>query len=242
MTKKILNLVMFAIMVFVNYLANALPLNEKTTAQLSEQYPNLFVPSGITFSIWGVIYLMLLIFVIIQFRETNKDIVQKVGWVFVISCAFNSLWIVAWHYEQLVLSVLIMLGLLVSLIIINYRFKSLSLSVSKAAFGTYLGWVCIATIANLTALLVSYNWGAWSFSQQTWTIIMISVGAIITAVTLYRLNNPFVGLAVLWAFLGIVTKQKDLNPSIVLVAIIAMGVVGSFTIFLFFRKDFLAKR
>lgn len=241
MILKIFNLVMFVVMVVMNYLANALPINEKTTGQLSELYPNLFVPAGITFSIWGVIYLLLLIFVILQFRESDNELVKQIGWAFGISSALNVLWIVAWHFEYVAISLLIMIALLIVLIIISLKIRSNAMSFCKAAFGIYLGWISIATIANVVALLVSINWSGWGFSEQTWTILMIALGALIALLSVFRYNNPFFGVAILWAFFGIITRQQALNPSIVVTAIIGMGVVGAITIFMFLRNSIFAK-
>ncbi|HCX99675.1 MAG TPA: hypothetical protein DG754_05990 [Bacteroidales bacterium] len=241
MISKIVSLIAFVVMVVTNYLANALPLNGKTTGELSVAYPNLFVPAGITFSIWGVIYLMLLIFIVLQFFQSNLDIVKAIGWVFAISCLFNALWIFAWHYQMLPLSLIFMLGLLVSLIYIGIKLQPYSLSITKASFGIYLGWVCIATIANVTALLVSYKWGGWALLEQTWAIIMITVGAIITLLVTVRFSNPFVGIAVIWAFLGIVIKQKGAHPAIVTAAIIGIAVVGAVTILSFVRAKGIAR-
>ncbi len=233
---KYLNLIAFGLMVYMNYLANALPINGKTTGQLSEQYPNLFTPAGVTFSIWGVIYLLLLIFVIIQFREQNKQMIAAISWAFAISCLLNALWIVAWHYEQLPLSVLIIIAMLVALLIINRNLANFSPGLTRAAFGIYLGWICIATIANITALLVNYNWGAWGISQEAWTIIMVATGAGITAFAVYKLENPFAGLAVIWAFTGIIIKRQTDFPSIVIAASVAIVIVSLVTIFMFYRQ------
>jgi tryptophan-rich sensory protein len=235
MLLKIVNVFAFGLMVYMNYLANALPLNNKTTGQLSEQYPNLFTPAGVTFSIWGIIYLMLLVFVIIQFREQNKQMIAAIGWAFVVSCLLNALWIVTWHYELLPLSVVIILGMLIALLIINRNMMSFAHGFSRAAFGIYLGWICIATIANITALLVNYNWGAWGISQEAWTIIMISAGALISALAIYKLDNPFVGLAVVWAFAGIILKRQNDFPSIVVAAAIGIVIVSMISIFMFYR-------
>jgi tryptophan-rich sensory protein len=235
MIQKISNLSFFILMVVMNYLANALPINGKTTGDLSDAYPNLFVPAGITFSIWAVIYLMLLLFVLLQFRESNRESVQQLGWLFAISCILNSLWIVAWHYQWLLLSLVIMLGLLVTLVVINISLKQQPLSITKASFGIYLGWICIATIANVTALLVSYGWGGWGLSPQVWTILLIAIGASIVLITQVRLSNPFIGLAVVWAFLGIAIKRESDFQSIFYMAIAAMVVVGLFTVFQFVR-------
>jgi tryptophan-rich sensory protein len=231
-----INLILFAIMIVMNYLANALPLNGKTTGELSDSLPNLFVPAGITFSIWGIIYLLLAAYCIIQFTGSEQETISQISWLFGISCILNSLWIVSWHYEKLPLSLLIMIGMLASLIYINILIKHLPLGLIKAAFGIYLGWICIATIANVTALLVNYKWGGFGISDEMWTIIMVSAGALITAIAVYRLSNPFVGLSVIWAFTGIIIKRTGDYRSIVIASTIALILLLIFTIVVFFRK------
>jgi hypothetical protein len=237
MVHKILNLLFFAGMVFMNYLANALPINGKTTGQLSDQYQNLFVPAGITFSIWGLIYLLLFVFCIIQFRTENKLLVNNIGWLFALTCALNAAWIVFWHYEQLPLSLLVMAGLLISLIYINIGLKEVEPGITKAAFGIYLGWICIATIANVTAVLVNMNWQGFGISQEVWTIFMILVGAAITSLAVYRFNNAFIALPVVWAFIGIILKRQYDYKSIVIVSAVAIAVVALAAFWQFFRKE-----
>src|SRR5512141_592213 len=118
---RFLNLIFFAGMIAMNWMANALPLNNRNTGEISDSIPNLFAPAGITFSIWGVIYLLLLIYCIIQFRQTNPVISEQIGWAFGISCLLNAIWIVFWHFGRLPLSLLAMLGILVALIHINMQ-------------------------------------------------------------------------------------------------------------------------
>jgi hypothetical protein len=130
-----------------------------------------------------------------------------------------------------------MLSLLVSLIYINMLIKDLPSGIIKASFGIYLGWICIATIANFTALLVHYNWEGWGISEEAWTIIMISAGALITAISLYRLNNPFIGLSVIWAFTGIILKRHLDYRSIAMTAAIAITIVVIVTIRGFFSMN-----
>jgi len=234
---KYVNLVLFAGMVVMNYLANALPLNNKTTGELSDSFPNLFVPAGITFSIWGAIYLLLIIYCIVQFTSSNQTVIADIGLFFGISCVLNALWIVFWHFGKLPASLIVMLGLLISLIYINLYIKELPFGFIKAAFGIYLGWICIATIANVTALLVNSGWNRFGISEETWTIVMISIGALITALTVYRLLNPFIGLSVIWAFTGIILKRSEDYRSIVVTASIAIAIVTIITIYGFFRKN-----
>jgi hypothetical protein len=224
-------------MIVMNYLANALPLNNKTTGELSDAFPNLFVPAGLTFSIWGVIYLLLIGYCIIQFTGSNQSVISDIGWLFGISCVLNALWILCWHYGLLPLSLLVMAGLLVTLIMINLRITNLPFGIIKASFGIYLGWICIATIANVTALLVNYGWNGFGISEEIWTIVMISAGTIIVVLTIYRLINPFVGLSVIWAFTGIILKRHEDYRSIVITAAVAILVVTIVTVYGFFRSS-----
>ena len=234
---KYINVVLFAGMLVMNYLANALPLNNKTTGELSDSFPNLFVPAGLTFSIWGVIYILLLLYVIFQFKDSNALTVSKISLAFGITCLLNALWIVFWHYGKLPLSLLVMAGLLASLIYINIAIRDLPFGIIKASFGIYLGWICIATIANVTAVLVTSGWNGFNISQEVWTIIMIAVGTLLVALAIYRLNNPFLGLAVVWAFLGIAIKRQDDYKTILITAVVAMVIISGVTIWGFMRKN-----
>lgn len=221
----------------MNYLANALPLNGKTTGQLSDAYANLFVPAGITFSIWGIIYLLLAVFCVVQFTDASRAIASKISLMFIISCVFNALWIVAWHYQKVSLSLLIMLGILLSLIFINLQLKDVNSVVLKLTFGIYLGWICIATIANVTALLVNINWGGFGIPPHIWTIIMIATGTLIVFLTMIRINNPYIGLAVIWAFIGITIKRSDDYRSIVIAAMAGIVVVAIGSLLVFLKKS-----
>jgi hypothetical protein len=234
---KYINILLVAGMLVMNYLANALPLNNRTTGELSDSFPNLFVPAGLTFSIWGVIYLLVVIYSVIQFTGSDKEVITNISWLFGITCILNALWIVFWHYGKLSLSLLVMLGLLVSLIFINISIRNLPFGIIKATFGIYLGWICIATIANVTALLVNANWSGFNISQEIWTIIMIFTGVLIVALTIYRLKNPFIGLAVVWAFIGIAIKRQDDYRSIFISAIIALSMVALVTLWGFLKKQ-----
>lgn len=236
MMVRYISILFFAAMVYMNYLANSLPINGKTTGQLSDAYPNLFVPAGITFSIWGIIYLLIAAYCVLQFLPASKEIALKISWLFIVSCIFNGLWILAWHYQKLPLSLLIMAGLLVSLIMINLQIKELPMGMLKATFGVYLGWICIATIANVTALLVDSGWGGFGISQQAWTIIMIAIGTLIVTLALLRINNPFIGLSVVWAFAGIILKRSDDYRGIVIAAVLGILVVGIATFMVFLGK------
>ena len=238
---SILNVLGFLGVVIVNALAVTLPLNNKTTGELSDQYPNLFVPAGLTFSIWGVIYILLAIFVIyglvvaIRKDSEKSSFIENIGILFLISCLANIGWIFAWHYEILALSLVLMLILLGSLITIYLRLrigKADSTRTEKYVvhlpFSIYLGWITIATIANVTALLVDINWNTFGLSEPFWAIAVIIVGIAITLSVLFTRKDIFYCLVVDWALLGILLKRlADSTPvqSVIVVSIVGMALI-----------------
>jgi len=236
---KYINILLVAGMLAVNYLANALPINNKTTGELSDSFPNLFVPAGLTFSIWGIIYLLIIIYCVVQFTGSDKEAIINISWLFGLSCILNILWILFWHYGRLPLSLLVMTGLLVTLVAINISIRDLPSGIIKATFGIYLGWICIAMIANVTALLVGYNWNGFNISQEVWTIVMIFTGALIAGITLLKLNNPYTGLSVIWAFTGIAIKRQEDYRTVFISAVIAMSLIALVTVWGFIRRRIL---
>jgi hypothetical protein len=238
MVKYLMLLFSFLFMLIMNGLANGLPLNGKTTGELSELYPNLFVPAGLTFSIWGLIYLLLFIFILKKTFETYKKQEMKISNWILLNFIFNGLWIFCWHYEWVLVSLIIMVGLLISLIVHNLSMKEKNIwDLEKVAFGIYLGWICVAIVANFTAFLVSIAWNAWGISQEIWTAVLIIVAGFITAFAAIRLKNPMLLISVLWAFYGIYLKRRlDENqyPLIVSVLIfssilLVLSVFGSYS-------------
>ncbi|MFH1031804.1 MAG: tryptophan-rich sensory protein [Chloroflexota bacterium] len=237
----VLNVVGFLGTVVINGLANALPINNRTTGSLSDQYPNLFVPAALTFSIWGVIYILLAIFVVYSVvsalkNETEQSFLDKVGVWFFVTCIANIGWIFAWHYEIIPVSMVLMLVLLGCLIPIYLR-----LSVGKSdsgakekylvhlPFSVYLGWITIATIANATALLVDVNWNRFGLGEQFWTAAVIIAGLLITLAILFQRKDIFYALVVDWAFLGILIKRLAMNSlpdqSVVIFTIIGLVII-----------------
>lgn len=229
------NLAGYIITVFVNFLANALPINGVTTGELSDSYPNLFVPAGLTFSIWGVIYVLLFIFSIYQIRDNVKkekiemEYLDKIGIFFIVSSAANSAWIFFWHYRLVLLSLTVMLVLLISLILI---YTSLNIGRAEVSnqeriavhlpFSVYLGWITVATIANVTALLVDAGVPSFTPIAELWTVLVIIIAVIITYLMLIRRKDIGYSLVVVWASLGIFIKQITLNITIGITALIAM--------------------
>ena len=234
---SILNIIGFLGTIVVNVLANALPINNKTTGELSDQYPNLFVPAGFTFSIWGLIYILLAIFVVYGMisaikADTKRSSVTGTGILFFLTCIANIGWIFAWHYQLLPLSMLLMMLLLACLIAIYLR---LSIGKSDAAkkekylvhlpFSVYLGWITIATIANTTALLVDLGWNRFGLSEPFWTVVVIIIGIAISLTILFYRKDIFYCLVVDWALFGILIKRltADAVPVRSIITVVIFG-------------------
>jgi hypothetical protein len=249
---SILNLLGFLGTVVVNALANILPINGVTTGELSDRYPNLFVPSGLTFAIWGLIYVLLGIFVIYQLipsvrRDAQKvEFVRKIGPLFFVSCLANMGWIFAWQYQVVPLSLALMLILLGCLIAIYVRLnigKSQATKTEKylvhLPFSVYLGWIIIATIANVTALLVDMHWNTWGLGEQFWAVGVIIVGIAIALSVLFTRKDIYYCLVVDWALLGILIKRLSVLPlarSVVAVTIVGMVLITAAVIAQLIRK------
>lgn len=212
-------LVTYLLMIVMNYLANALPLNGMTTGEVSDSYSNLFAPAGYTFAIWGLIYVLLAFHVIYQlgfFRSGERSevtqLMKKIAVYFSISSVANALWIVAWHYGKLGTSIALMLIILVSLIIINGMTVKADLSFKekffiRLPFSVYFGWITVATIANITAYFVSIDWNGLGLSDQTWTVIILLVGTVIGIATLLKNWVASYGFVLVWAYVGIYNKH-----------------------------------
>jgi len=216
MLLKILNLAALVLVIVMNGLANGLPINGKTTGELSALYPNLFVPAGFTFAIWGAIYVLLIGFGMVQFSDRYASLMPDLSMAFILSCVFNAGWIVLWHYEKVGLSVLVMLGLLVALLVMNQRLISHAEATwFRVTFGVYLGWICVATVANVTAWLVSLGVETSVSTAVYLTLALIVVAAGIAGSVAGVMANAWILVPVVWALYGIASRHFGQQPLLV---------------------------
>lgn len=224
LSKKLFIVITFILMVAVNILANLIPINGVTTGDVSNAYPNLLTPAAYTFSIWGLIYFLLGLHTLYQlgfFRKENcssveNDLLNYVGFYFSISSIANSAWIIAWHYFMIPLSVLLMIIILISLILINehvtkYKLNSRDKLFVRLPFSIYFGWITVATITNITVLLVSLEWSGFGLSDVFWTTAVLLTGVIIGIATIIKNSDIAYGLVFIWAYNGILVKHISPN-------------------------------
>lgn len=248
-TRQVVNIAGLLLVLVVNGLANALPLNGLTTGEISDSFDVFFVPAGYVFSIWGLIYLGLIAFVVYQAlpSQQGNTRLQKVGYLFLLSCLANSVWIFLWHYEQFVLTLAAMVLLLLALIGIYLR-----LDIGRARppapefwtvdipFSIYLGWVSVATIANITSVLDYLGWGGLGLTGQMWAAIMLAVGVVLGAVMSWQRADVAYLLVLIWAFTGIGNKFSA-DPLVSGAATYAAVAVGLEVLISFWRRGNLPR-
>jgi benzodiazapine receptor len=242
--RQFTNLLSVLVGLTVNILAVTLPLNGQDTAEISDRFEVYFVPAGYVFSIWSIIYLGWIAFIIFQFRssQTESPRLRRLGYLFALSNLANATWLFCWHYNLFGLSVLVMLTLLGLLIASYVRLNVNREAISRTEywsvdilFSVYLGWITVATVANITDWLYFIGWDGFSIPDQTWAVIMLAVASFLgLAMALTRRDLGY--LAVLaWAFAGIAIKQTS-APNVVLSAWIVAAAMLGLAIYSLIRK------
>lgn len=234
--QALLNTVSVVFVLFINYYSQAVGMNGNTVGSLSRKYDNLFTPAGYAFSIWGIIFLLLIVYIIHQWASLNhpkfQEGFQKRGKWFLLANVMNGLWVVVWLYEWTMISVVVMVVLLYALMrevlsinhtAANWReklFQNLPISI-------YTGWISVAIIANIAAFLSKLGWTGDPLSESSWTFILIAIAILVNLfvlVTTHRGGYVWVGA---WALFAIYIRQEVANPGIAQVAFIGTWVLLS---------------
>lgn len=229
---KIVLLITTILAIGTNVLAIVLPLNNKTTQELSNKFDVSFTPASYVFSIWGLIYIGMIAFSIYQMRATAR-LKDNTRYWFILSNIANAAWIFAWHYEKLEASVAIIIVLLISLIM-TYRRSifSTDLWLYRYPISLYLGWISVATIANITVLLYQYNFSTPGITPEMWTSIMVFVASLLGCYLLYRYKDYTFNFVVIWAIVGIAYDSLAISVIVypVLFCIAMISVVAILTL------------
>lgn len=237
---RILNAVAFAVVLVVNGLSTT-GLIGRTNANISDSYPNSFVPAGWAFSIWGPIYLWLSAFCIytavLPKHTEAADLVAAIGPLFIISCAFNVAWVFTFSFGTpvaLLVSTFWLFGILCSLLAVIIRINSWRAVRSSLwdfwivdiAFSMYAGWCTVAAIANVVLTLKWYGgWTGYPWTESGWSALMISVAGAINIGTLASRTDAVFGLVFSWAALAIADGHRE-EIEVVISALVNAGIVG----------------
>jgi len=230
--------------IVINVLANALPINGLNTGQISDRFQVYFVPAGYVFSIWGLIYLGLIAFSVFQALPSQRENprLRSTGWWISLGGLANSIWIFLWHYEQFPLTLIAMLVLLLTLIVTYLRLgtgrtavPAVEKWVVRLPFSIYLGWITVATVANVTSLLDYLKWDGFGIAPEIWMGIVLVAMLVIAVLMNFTRRDVAYALVILWALAGISVK----HAAVLAVAIptwITFGLVVLTLVAAFFQR------
>jgi hypothetical protein len=242
--RQYVNLLSVILALTVNILASTLPLNGQNTGEISDRFQVYFVPAGYVFSIWGLIYIGWIAFIIYQFQPSQKknERLRRLGYLFALSNVANAAWLFCWHYNQFGLSVIVMLALL-GLLIASYLRLNVNYSLVQhieywsvdVLFSVYLGWITVATVANISDWLYFIGWNGFGIPAQVWAVIMLAVASLLGLAMAVRRRDVSYLAVLVWAFVGIAVKQTS-APMVVLSAWIAAALMLGLAIYSLIRR------
>ena len=232
-SRQIITIFVTLLTIVLNVMANALPFNGQGTGEISDRFNVLFVPAGYVFSIWGLIYIGMILFTIYQALNSQREnsLINKIAPLYWIANMANNVWLFLWHWEYFPMTLIAMLVILVSLISLYRKFRKTSSPLTpsekwlvKVPFSIYLGWISVATVANVSQVLYFIGWNGFGLSEEIWTVFMLVVGAVLGILMLLRERDYAYAAVLIWAFIGIAAKQAN-TPIIAYSAWAAVGLI-----------------
>jgi hypothetical protein len=239
--RQISVIVTILVTLVINGLANALPINNLTTGQISDSFHVYFVPAGYVFAIWGLIYLGLIAFAIFQALPSQRENprLRATGWWISLGGLANSAWIFLWQYEHFLPTLVAMLVLLATLLVTYLRLGIGRTAVSTAEtwtvrvpFSIYLGWITVATVANATDVLNYLKWDGFGIAPEIWMSILLAMVLVISALMNFTRRDVAYALVILWALAGISVKFASVaavaTPTWITFGLVALTLAAAF--------------
>ena len=234
----------------VNILANALPFNGLSTAQISDQFQVYFVPAGYVFAIWGLIYICLIAYAVFQALPAQRENprLRKTGYLAALAGLANCVWLFLWHYQQFVGTLVVMASLLVLLILVYLNLETGRTQVAAAEkwavrvpFSVYLGWITVATIANVTDVLYFLKWDGFGIGARDWTLVLFAAVIVIAGLMSLTRRDVAYNLVIIWALVGIAVKQAAAK-SLVIASLASVVVIICVLAYSILRKQPVVKK
>jgi hypothetical protein len=239
LVRQITVILSVAATIVINILANALPLNGLNTGEISDRFQVFFVPAGYVFSIWGLIYIGLIAYAVFQALPAQRENprLRNTGYLVALSGLANIAWIFLWHYEQFPWTLIAMFTLLALLIVIYLRLGIGKTTVSTAEtwtvqipFSIYLGWITVATAANITDVLYFLNWDGFGISLEIWFLVVLAAVILISGLISLTRRDIAYNLVILWALVGIAVKHSSVTL-IMVTSLVAAVIVAAILIY-----------
>lgn len=225
MIRLLLNISAYILVLVINTLAVTLPLNGQSTGEISNRLDVFFTPAGYVFSIWSLIYLLLGIWVIRQLTKKNRhsNYYRIISPYFIVTCLLNSAWIFMWHYNYFAISVAVMIGLLITLILTYNKARKLGRGFfDKLPFSVYLGWISVATIANISYYLTYIEWDGLGTGRS---VILLILALSLAVYFRIKQQDWVYPLVFIWAIIGIGINNQGEHPILSALSFSVAGVI-----------------
>lgn len=250
--KAWLNFILLLATLGVNFAGGTGLINNMSQKEVSDRYSTLITPASMTFSIWSVIYILLVVSMIVMIVKHRDEYyaraIEEISMPFWLTCVLNMLWIVTFSYLQLGISTIFIFAFVLTLaficrklLAINHQEKRWLLPLT---FGLYTGWLFIATVVNVAAYLVQMEWNGFGISASNWAIIILIVSVVLILIVLTQLKNAVFPIPVAWAYWGIYQQlhssegQGGAYPALEMIAIVGMVVLVAVAVYLLYRNQF----
>ncbi|OJF75933.1 MAG: tryptophan-rich sensory protein [Treponema sp. CETP13] len=246
-----INGLFLVITLVVNTLGALGLINGFSQKEISDMYITLITPSPSTFSIWSLIYILLIISMIVMIVKKDdlyyQDAINEITLLFRITCVLNVLWIVSFSFVLVELSALFIIGFVIVLAMLCTKLKKIQTGkhfLLPLTFGLYTGWLFIATVVNISAALVKLQWNGFGMADEKWAIITLLVAVFLVLVVNQKIRNAAFPLPIAWAFFGIYRSLISSNgfdgqfANLQITTLIGMGVLLGLAVIQFSQNHF----
>lgn len=226
--KRWINVVTLVFSLVLNTLAVTLPLNGIDTGSISDRLDVPFTPAGYVFSIWSLIYLTLIIWTLLQFKKDRQDspVYTETHYLFWLINILNGVWLVTWHYFYFGIGVIIMVLLLFTLIAMYKKVQHRKAhGFDLVPFSLYLGWISVATIANISYFLTDIGWNGFGVSAEIWTVGLLILALILATWFRYSQADVIFPLVFVWALIGVGIENQAASSLVSSTAFIVVGII-----------------
>ncbi|MGQ9690338.1 MAG: hypothetical protein ACUVQY_03585 [Thermoproteota archaeon] len=186
----------------------------------------------------GVIYFLLALFMVYRARASQgkENYLREIDFLYLLGAVANIAWLTIFHYSygnrSLFLSTPFPIIMLLAVLLLTYvrlgvGVKKVALSQKLAvhlSVSVYLGWISLATIANVASALNVLVSNIPLGVQALGTVAMLLIALMITLILLIRRGDFAYGLVVVWASMGIAIKQASL-PIVHWIALLISGII-----------------
>ncbi|MEA4804984.1 tryptophan-rich sensory protein [Acetobacterium wieringae] len=212
--------------------------NGMSQRDISDMNGTLITPAPSTFSIWSVIYALLIAAAVVMIVKNKEayygQAIEGISKLFWLTSGLNMLWIVVFSYNLIGVSALVILAFAITLTLLILqlgKIQTASQWLLPAAFGMYTGWLLIATVVNISSWLVSIDWQGFGIAADVWGIIILIVAVVVTAGVTLITKNAILPVPVAWGYFGIYQSLTSSDgfagayPAPAMTALVGIGVL-----------------